>query len=80
MAFPAPTGRELAIEALLDREPHGDAYRVLRVLVSVQCPLRMHRFYHRIDPFSLFLLLAVVDFCVKRRKWYPWLCITDQIE
>jgi hypothetical protein len=35
MAYPAPTGRELAIEALLDREPHGDAYRVSRVLVSL---------------------------------------------
>lgn len=33
MAYPAPSGRELAIEALLDREPNGDAYRVSRVLV-----------------------------------------------
>lgn len=35
MAYPAPTGREMAIEALLDREPHGDAYRVSRVLVCL---------------------------------------------
>ena len=38
MAYPAPNGRELAIEALLDREPHGDAYRVSRVLVRTVAP------------------------------------------
>ena len=33
MAWPAPTGRERAIEALIDREPHGDYYRAARVVV-----------------------------------------------
>jgi hypothetical protein len=33
MAWPTPTGRERAIEALIDREPHGDFYRAARVVV-----------------------------------------------
>ena len=29
----APSGREMAIETLLDMEPHGSFYRAARVLV-----------------------------------------------
>jgi hypothetical protein len=43
-SYSVPTGRDLAIEALLDREPHGDYYRVARLVVrlnrllpTVQC-------------------------------------------
>jgi len=39
----APTGRELAIQALIDREPHGDYYRAVRVAVSVYCYFHFHR-------------------------------------
>jgi hypothetical protein len=28
-----PTGRERAIESLIDREPHGNYYRAARVVV-----------------------------------------------
>jgi hypothetical protein len=30
-----PTGRERAIESLIDREPHGNYYRAARVVVRI---------------------------------------------
>jgi len=57
MAYPAPNGRELAIEALLDREPNGDAYRVSRVLV------RTTTWYWKWNPLlveSPYLMLKVI--------------------
>jgi hypothetical protein len=30
-----PTGRERAIESLIDREPHGNYYRAARVVVRL---------------------------------------------
>jgi len=52
MAYPAPNGRELAIEALLDREPNGDAYRVSRVLEEV-VPMALHNRPNRVTTAAL---------------------------
>jgi hypothetical protein len=37
-----PTGRERAIESLIDREPHGNYYRAARVVVSSEREYRCY--------------------------------------